>query len=89
MKRYNSNRSVIEAFAALRGESRFTESGRAGNVFFENGVLYSYGHHFPLAQITPRGNVILNTRKYSVSTSRHQSLTRRAFDGILTTDGIL
>jgi hypothetical protein len=56
------------------------ESGRAGNVFFEGRVLYSYGHHFPLAFIRG-GRAFINTSKYSVSTSRQQSYTRQELAG--------
>lgn len=54
--------------------------GRAGNVFFEGQIIYSYGHHFPVARFAPEyGNVVLFTdRGYSNSTSKHKSLIRSA-----------
>jgi hypothetical protein len=54
--------------------------GRAGNVFYEKGVIYSYGHHFPIAYI--RGTrAFINSDRYSVSTSRQQSAVRSALSG--------
>ena len=54
------------------------KSGRAGNVFFSNNVLYSYGHHFELARLLSDGTLLINTRSYSRSTDKHQVITRRA-----------
>jgi hypothetical protein len=56
------------------------EKGRAGNVFYENGVIYSYGYHFPIAYI--RGTrAFINSDRYSVSTSRQQSAVQSALSG--------
>lgn len=49
--------------------------GRAGNVFFDGPSLYSYGRHFELARKLSDGTLLINTRTYSVSTSKHQSIT--------------
>lgn len=54
------------------------ENERGGNVFFEtdykgNRVLYSYGHHFPIAKITPEGDCFFTTSRYSVTTAKHIS----------------
>lgn len=55
------------------------ESKRNGNVFFEGKVIYSYGYHFPMARLLDDGrSVLITTRKYSVSTSAHQSATLSA-----------
>jgi hypothetical protein len=51
--------------------------GRAGNVYFDGRVLYSYGAHFPMAYIRG-GRAFLNVQKYSVSTSRQQGYTHAA-----------
>lgn len=45
------------------------------NVYFRNDTLYSYGTHFILAQKCKNG-YILNGDSYSVTTSKHQSITR-------------
>lgn len=56
-----------------------------GQFYFEGDTIYSYGHHFPAAKLvkTKDGEqaVLLNDRKYSVSTSRHQSYVRQALAG--------
>lgn len=60
--------------------------GRAGNIFFRNATIYSYGHHFPMARIytvTDTGErvALINPNRYSVSTAKHQSYTRSAWHG--------
>lgn len=51
---------------------------QSGNLFFERGILYSYGHHYLLGEfITNKNNevaVIINTDYYSSSTVKHSSL---------------
>lgn len=53
-----------------------------GAVYVDNGILYSYGRHFPLGircgSIDGRPAYLLNSRQYSVTTSKHQSWTRSA-----------
>lgn len=71
MKRYSNNETVVKAY--LNG----ADSGESGNVFFENGVIYSYGHHFPLA-VNVDGFYICNGDRYSNTTSKHQSILFRA-----------
>jgi len=60
--------------------SQSQDEGRAGNIFFEDGVIYSYGRHFPVARFAPElGNIVLFTsRGYSSSTGKHKSLIRGA-----------
>jgi len=60
--------------------SQSQRMGRGGNVSFENGVIYSYGHHFPVARFAPEfGAIVLFTsRGYSSSTGKHKSLIRAA-----------
>ena len=59
------------------------EEGRnpARRVFFEGPCLYSYGRHFLTAYRLPDGAAFLNSDRYSVSTSRHQSDARHAIRG--------
>lgn len=66
------------------------ETMRGCNVFFEGDTIFSYGSHFPIARIvtvltphhsgaTSQGQAILfTTEDYSVSTSKHKSIVRRA-----------
>jgi len=60
--------------------SRSQVEGRAGNIFFEDQVIYSYGRHFPVARFAPEfGAVVLFTdRGYSNSTGKHKSIIRAA-----------
>ena len=61
--------------------------GRAsdGRMFFERGVIYSYGHHFAIASHVKdlKGDdaVLFTTRRNSVSTSKHIGLVRQALRG--------
>ena len=54
--------------------------GRASRVFFESGVIYSYGRHFPVARFAPEfGDIVLFTnRGYSSSTGKHKGVIRAA-----------
>jgi hypothetical protein len=64
-----SQSSLIERF------SKGAESGSASHMFIEGDVLYSYGHHFPLAIRQDWGariSYLLNGDRYSPSTSSHQ-----------------
>jgi len=79
---YSNSYDVIHLFANLTDEERFSRDARCSNVFFEDGVLYSYGRHFALARYVQTKKhglvVLLNTDSYSVTTSKHQSQTRSA-----------
>lgn len=73
-----NNKQVAEAFA------NGAEKGKGNNMFIEGNVLYSYGHHFPLA-VRTSGGFLINQDKYSSSTSKHQSYVRRSLSGISAT----
>jgi hypothetical protein len=55
---------------------------RGFNMFYEGETIYSYGSHFPIARFftAPNGErvVLFNEDSYSVSTSKHQTIVRRA-----------
>lgn len=53
------------------------EHGRGHSIFFEGDTIYSYGHHFPMARHADE-IVLITTRSYSVSTSKHQSYVLQA-----------
>ena len=46
-----------------------------GNLFFEKhdgiSIIYSYGHHFPIAAVTPENVVIFTNRTHSSTTAKH------------------
>jgi len=72
---FSSNNEVAHIWAS---QSQY--EGRANNVFFEGGTIYSYGRHFPVARFAPEyGNIVLFTNQgYSNSTGKHKSLIRAA-----------
>lgn len=66
-----SHASLVERF------SRGSTHGSASHMFIENDVIYSYGHHFPLAVRGEWGSGIeylVNGDRYSITTSQHQNL---------------
>jgi len=73
--------SHSEAAHIWASQSQFM--GRAGNIQFEDGVIYSYGRHFPVARFAPEfGDVVLFTnRGYSSSTGKHKTIIRGAIPG--------
>ena len=42
------------------------------SMFAEEGVIYSWGNHFPIAKFISEDKVLFNIDKYSFSTSKHQ-----------------
>lgn len=56
--------------------------GRAGNVYFDGAVIYSYGRHFPMGahQKNKKGEkfILLTYRTYSSSTAQHMGGVRDA-----------
>lgn len=58
---------------------------KQGNFYFEGPVIFSYESHFPIAAFVPGGGryrgvkaIVINNDRWSVTTSKHQSLVRRA-----------
>ena len=53
-----------------------------GNLYFTGDRIYSYGPHFEIARFVTNSKgtrgILLNSRTYSVTTSRHQSAVRSA-----------
>jgi hypothetical protein len=74
MKKVFSSHSELAHVWAQNNQSE----GRAGNMFFRDGMLYSYGDHFCIARILKSGAVVYGTHSYSLSTGKHQSLARSA-----------
>lgn len=62
---------------------------RSGNVFFDRASIWSYGNHFRMAQFVTnaRGDVacLINPASYSRTTSKHQSMVRRAVPSYIPT----
>jgi len=57
------------------------ENRKGSRMFIEDKIIFSYGHHFPIAMKISYGQYLFNTDKYSSSTSKHQSYVRRAIRG--------
>jgi hypothetical protein len=76
MKKVFSSHNEVAHIWASQSQSE----GRAGNIFFNDQVIYSYGLHFPVARFVPEyGDIVLFTnRGYSSSTGKHKSLIRAA-----------
>ena len=53
---------------------------KGASMFFEGDTIYSYGHHWPLAKHMD-GFVLVNSDRFSVSTSQHLSIVRRSIHG--------
>lgn len=51
------------------------QEARCGNAFYEDGIIYSYGKHFPIAKIEKdkKGNktVLFTLDAYSRTTAKH------------------
>jgi hypothetical protein len=74
---FSNSREVAHVWA-----SRSQSYGRASNMYFENGVIYSYGRHYPLGLFmeNKKGElaVLINAAGYSVTTSKHIAQARGA-----------
>jgi hypothetical protein len=77
---FGSHADVVHAFANSGSEAG--SYGRSGNIFFENGTLFSYGRHYVIAKYaeTNAGETVIlfSDRRYSNSTSKHQSIAASA-----------
>lgn len=67
--------------AHVWANSEESDHGRAGNMFFRNGVIFSYGEHFPIAKKVSENLYLFTTRGYSNSTEQHKNHVRRAIPG--------
>ena len=54
---------------------------KATSVFLENGIIYSWGTHFPMGIWLADGSCAVNSDKYSCSTSKHQSYLHGVLSG--------
>lgn len=69
-----SNEFVIKSFA----KDKINKN--ASRVYSKDNVCFSYGYHFPLLIRTKNNLLVLNTDKYSISTTRHQNIAMRYAD---------
>jgi hypothetical protein len=66
-------------FHQIGNKTTGSNSFMNGNMFYRNKIIYSYGHHFALG-IRFEDTVILNSKGYSSSTSKHQGHTYNSID---------
>lgn len=71
-------------------QSQQSARNAGGRIYFEGDTIFSYGSHFPMARhVTATGDrttgagkgargVLFNSATYSVTTSHHQTMVRRA-----------
>lgn len=78
MKQVFSNSEICH-FWAHNSQPFGRTSG--GSMYFEGNKFFSYGNHFCLAHRLPTGEILFNSRSYSVTTSKHQSILRSALSG--------
>lgn len=78
---YNSHSQLSHVWA-----QQTQLSGRAGNMFFDEEGIYSYGYHYKAARIhTVKGHrfALVNSHRYSISTGKHLSEIGSALDGLM------
>lgn len=73
-----NNKEVAHLWA-----NRSRPSAKGSHFYFEGDTIYSYGPHFPIARLIkhPTGGedvVLFNPARYSLTTTRHQSLVLSA-----------
>ena len=50
------------------------------SIFYEKDIIYSYGYHWPMAWYQGARDIIVNSSKYSVTTSKHMSMLMRELE---------
>lgn len=69
-----TNEEVAKAFGHFPSAHLRSHNG---NLYANNGVIFSYGPHFPICQYVGNNEWLFTNRSYSVTTARHVSLVRR------------
>lgn len=70
------NKSDVAHYWAHQRQDNGRVSG--GNFYFEGKTIYSYGSHFPIATLQDDNKVLMTTRGYSNTTSKHLYAVRSA-----------
>lgn len=83
MKRVHSSRQLFHLFCNMTNGDLEGFRTPSRNVYFERGVLYSYGPHYPMALKLNTGVgskyqeiILVNANKSSVTTEKHKSQLR-------------
>lgn len=81
MKRVHSTKQLAHLFCNMTNADLEGFKTPSKNIYFENGVLYSYGPHYPMAAkhsvgigSNHREIILINSRKSSVTTEKHKSI---------------
>lgn len=77
-KRVFSNDMVAHVWAQ---QSQPDGRSANGQFYFRDSVIYSYGGHFPIARSMVAGDVLMTTKRCSVTTAKHISRASRAVHG--------
>jgi len=75
MKKVFSNSEIMHIFNLQEQINGRTSNF---NIYFEYNKIYSYGSHYLLGEILKNGNIIINNKGYSNTTSKHISLLTSA-----------
>lgn len=79
MKQKFNNSELAHIYAA---QSQTSGQNMNGSLYFHNHTIYSYGHHFPIASISPNGRgaeiMLFTTRSYSNTTAKHIRIVEQA-----------
>lgn len=70
-----SQLSYAEIPTALRNRQNFQGNSMSA-VRAPDGTYVVYSYNTVIANVTPNGDIAINERKYSKTTSRHQNLVR-------------
>lgn len=83
MKRVHSSKQLMHLFCHMTNADLEGFRTSSQNIYFEDGVLYSYGPHYPMAVKTSCGVgqayrelILINSHKSSVTTQKHKSQLR-------------
>jgi len=68
-----TNEGVAKAFGHFPSAHLRSHNG---NLYANNGTIYSYGPHFPICRYIGNNEWMFTNRSYSVTTARHVSLVR-------------
>lgn len=77
MKTTFSNKELAHIWAQQK-----QDSGKGSHMFFEGKKIYSYGHHFCIANFIKPEVVLFTSSGYSVTTSKHKSYVSRAIHSV-------
>jgi hypothetical protein len=68
--KFSSHREVCAAWVAAHRQGNESAWGSGSNIRFDGPVIYSYGHHFPMARFTD-SVILFTTRTYGAATAKH------------------